>query len=187
MSGNSVETMQDVVGEISRLIDGTTTEQLQDKTPCTEWTVKDLLAHLIGGAGLFTDVFEGREPDMTPPALPDDIAGVKAAWATNSTRVLAAFHAPGALERTALFPWGEMPGIAAVNLAVFDVTTHATDLATATGQPVPPEALLEEALVVGKQLIGPEMRVPGLFDPEQPAAEDAPAADRLLAFAGRRV
>jgi uncharacterized protein (TIGR03086 family) len=79
-----------------------------------------------------------------------------------------------------------MPAPVALSIAVFDVATHATDLAKATGQPMPDEAVLEQALEMGKQLIGPEMRQPGVFDAEQEAAASASAADRLLAFAGRR-
>jgi hypothetical protein len=70
---------------------------------------------------------------------------------------------------------------------VFDVTTHATDLSRATGQQAPPQQLLETALGVGKQMISSDLRVPGIFDAEQPIADSAPLADRLLAFAGRKV
>ena len=42
-------------------------------------------------------------------------------------------------------------------------------------------------LVMGKQMIGPELRMPGVFDAEQPCPADAPVAQRLLAFSGRKV
>jgi uncharacterized protein (TIGR03086 family) len=80
-----------------------------------------------------------------------------------------------------------MPAGIALNIAIFDVATHAADLATATGQTIENTDLLETALAVGRQMIGPELRAPGLFDAEQPAAADAPVINRLLAFAGRRV
>ena len=73
------------------------------------------------------------------------------------------------------------------NIAVFDVATHATDLATATGQEVTDTALLESALEIGKQMISQEMRQPGVFDAEQPCPDGAPVADRLAAFAGRQL
>jgi len=40
---------------------------------------------------------------------------------------------------------------------------------------------------MGRQMIGPDMRQPGLFGPEQPAPADASPEDRLMAFAGRQV
>ena len=65
--------------------------------------------------------------------------------------------------------------------------THAVDIASVTGQQVQDIDLLETALSMGHQMVGPELRQPGVFDPEQPVASDAPAEIRLLAFAGRRV
>jgi hypothetical protein len=47
--------------------------------------------------------------------------------------------------------------------------------------------LLDAAHGMGKQMIGPELRQPGVFDSEQSIASDASAEDRLLAFAGRRI
>jgi uncharacterized protein (TIGR03086 family) len=80
-----------------------------------------------------------------------------------------------------------MPASVALNIAVFDVLTHATDIARATGQTVQDTDLIETALGVGREMITPELRIPGVFDAEQPVAADAPAQDRLLAFAGRSV
>ena len=65
------------------------------------------------------------------------------------------------------------------------VTTHACDIAQATGQSVEDEELPEVALAAGAP--PPEMRQPGVFDPEQPVAADARASVRLLAFAGRHI
>mgnify|MGYP000706370062 CR=1 FL=1 len=39
---------------------------------------------------------------------------------------------------------------------------------------------METALEIGKQMIGPELRQPGVFGPEQSAPDGAPAVDRLL-------
>ena len=65
--------------------------------------------------------------------------------------------------------------------------THACDIAQATGRTIGNTALLETALEVGQQTISPELRAPGVFDPELAASSDAPAMSRLLAFAGRPV
>ena len=35
---------------MTKLVDNTTPEQLSEKTPCTEWTVRDLLNHVTGGS-----------------------------------------------------------------------------------------------------------------------------------------
>jgi uncharacterized protein (TIGR03086 family) len=97
------------------------------------------------------------------------------------------FSSEGALEKTVTLPFGQMPAGVALNIAVMDVMTHALDVAKATGQTVDDDELLETALTIGHQLITPEFRAPGVFDPEQPAPPNASAADKLLAFAGRKV
>ncbi len=84
-------------------------------------------------------------------------------------------------------PFGEMPAGVALNIAVMDVMTHALDIAKATGQTVDDDELLETALTIGRQLITPEFRTPGVFDAEQPAPPNASTADQLLAFAGRKL
>ena len=84
-------------------------------------------------------------------------------------------------------PFGEMPAGVWLNLNIFDVATHAADLARASGQTITDTDLLEAALEIGRQMLSPEMRRPGVFDAEQPVPADAAIADRLLAFAGRKI
>jgi uncharacterized protein (TIGR03086 family) len=166
-------------------------DQLGTPTPCTEWTIRDLVNHITGGATMFAiSAEQGSVPDETigrlmgGDNLGDDPQG---AWRVASVRAMAAFEEPGVLEKTVALPFGEMPGGVALSIAVFDVATHATDLATASGQRIEDEELLEEALALGKQIVGPALRQPGVFGPEQPVADDAPVAARLAAFAGRTV
>jgi hypothetical protein len=106
---------------------------------------------------------------------------------TASSRALAAFGATGALDKMVKLPFGEMPAGVALNIAVFDVLTHAADTASATGQTIEDTALVETALEVGHQMIGPDLRAPGIFDPEQPAPVGTTPVVRLLAFARRKV
>ena len=187
---DSVALLERVVDETTRLVDGTTNEQLGEQTPCTEWTVRDLINHLTGGGTMFAvSAEQGSVPDEIAQQIMGDNLGddFKGAWRAASTRAVKAFERPGALDQNVALPFGEMPAPIALNIAVFDVTTHACDLARATGQPAPSDELLETALGIGQQMIGPDLRQPGIFDAEQTAPEGATAADRLLAFAGRKL
>jgi hypothetical protein len=56
-----------------------------------------------------------------------------------------------------------MPAGVALNIAIFDVATHAVDIARATGQHVTDTELLESSLAVGRQMIGPDLRMPGVL------------------------
>jgi uncharacterized protein (TIGR03086 family) len=182
--------LQRVVDTTNGVLEHTTTEQLSNPTLCTEWTVKDLLNHMVGGATMFAISAEQG-------SVPDDVLGrlmggdnvgsdPQGAWLTASQRAMAAFEAPGAMEKVVKLPFGEMPAGIALNIAIFDVATHSVDLARATGQHVTDGELLEAALATGRQMVGPELRVPGVFGDEQAIDAAAPVEDRLLAFAGRK-
>jgi uncharacterized protein (TIGR03086 family) len=184
-------TMERVLDRAGAVVDKVKPDQLGNSTPCTEWTVRDVMNHVVGGATMFAECVEsGSVADdrlgqlMGGDNLGDDYKG---AFHTASDRARAAFGGEGALEKMVKLPFGEMPAGVALNIAVMDVMTHAVDIARATGQKIDDDELLETALTIGRQLITDDFRAPGVFDAEQPAPADASAEDKLLAFAGRKV
>jgi uncharacterized protein (TIGR03086 family) len=186
---DSLGLLQQVVDETDKLVQNLDESDLGSSTRCTEWSVRDLINHVTGGATMFAmSAEQGSVPDDVMGKLMggDNLgADFKGAWRAASQHAVRAFEEPGVMEKTVRLPFGEMPAGVALNIAVFDVATHATDLAAATGQQVTNTDLLESALEIGKQMIGPELRQPGVFDAEKPCEDDAPVADRLAAFAGR--
>jgi uncharacterized protein (TIGR03086 family) len=188
---DSLALLQQVVDETTVVVNGVADGQLANQSPCEAWTVRDVINHITGGATMFAiSAEQGSVPDdelgrlMGGDNLGDDF---RVAWAEAADRAMAAFTQPGALEKTVTLPFGQMPAGVALNIAVFDVLTHAVDIARSTGQEVRDTDLIETALAMGHQMVGPELRIPGVFDPEQAAPADAAPADRLLAFAGRRI
>jgi uncharacterized protein (TIGR03086 family) len=189
---DQVATLERVIAESRRLVDGIGPEQLTNQTLCTEWTVRDVLNHVTGGAMYFGRVAEeGSVPDEDVGQLlggGDNLGDdYKGAFNTAADKAMAGFSQPGVLERIVKLPFGEMPAAVALNIAIFDVSTHNCDIAQATGQQIQDTEVLNTALEVGRQTVRPEMRTPGFFDAEQPTTDDAPPDQRLLAFAGRRV
>jgi uncharacterized protein (TIGR03086 family) len=188
---DSVKMLQRVVDQATDLVEGTTEADLGKPTPCAEWTVKDLINHVTGGGTMFAVSAEtGSVPDdMVGQLMGGDNLGddYKGAFKTATKRVMTAFEQPGVMDKMVKLPFGEMPAGIALNIAIFDVATHACDIAKATGQKVTDEELMEQALAIGKQMIGPELRQPGVFDEAQPIDDAASASDRLLAFAGRKL
>ena len=184
-------TMERVLDKAGEVVDKVEPNELTNSTPCTEWTVRDVMNHVVGGATMFAECVEkGSVADerlgqlMGGDNLGDDYKG---AFHAASDRARAAFGGEGALEKIVKLPFGEMPAGIALNIAVMDVMTHAVDIAKATGQKIDDEELLDTALTIGRQLITDDFRNPGMFDAEQPVPEDASAEDKLLAFAGRKV
>ena len=155
-------------------------DQLGDPTPCPEWTVHDVLDHVVTGNGRVSGT-------ITP--LPEDLDGVIAAHRTSAEASQNTFAAPDGVTRTYDIRIGTVPGTMFLALRTVDVFTHAWDVATATGQDtdLDPE-LASELLTMSQNMMSPELRGPGRpFSAEQPCPDDAPTADRLAAFLGRPV
>jgi uncharacterized protein (TIGR03086 family) len=185
-----IAALDEVGTEFGRLVAGTAPEQLGATTPCTEFSVRDVINHVTGGATMFASAFEnGAVPDeelgriMAGDLLGDDPV---AAYTAASERVQAAYHAPGALEGMVALPFGEMPREAAIGIAVFDVAVHAWDLAQATGQELQlSQDLAEEILALGRGM-GIDQYRGMMFAEEVIIIETAPAWDRVAAYSGRQ-
>jgi uncharacterized protein (TIGR03086 family) len=150
-------------------------------TPCEGWVVRDLLAHVNGGARAFAAAFEGGE--VRARELGDDPVPVVIEALTEFD---AAIRVPGALERTLDTPFGTLPGEAFARLAAFDLLMHTWDLAQATGQDLRvPEEVVMSVDQFARGALTDEWRRPGVFGDEVTAAPTASALDRLAAFAGR--
>jgi uncharacterized protein (TIGR03086 family) len=186
----SVELLQRVVDETTRVIGNVEVSQLGNATPCSEWDVRGIINHITGGATMFAiSAEQGSVPgEQIGQLMGGDNLGndYKGAWDTAAGRAMSAFDGLD-LSKPVTLPFGEMPAGVALNIAIFDVATHAVDLASSTGQDINDTDLLETALAFGREMIGPELRQPGVFGPEQPCPADAPVTKRLLAFSGRTV
>ena len=187
---DEVVTMRRVIELTTSVVDNIEPEQLDNQSPCTAWTVRDVLNHVTGGAEMFAIcVRDGSVPDemvgelMAGDRLGDDYQGSfhAAADAANDS-----FAIPGAMDRIVKMPFGEMPAGMALNIAIFDVTTHAWDLAKATDQStdLDPE-VVGVAFQVARTMLTDDLRNAGMFGAEVAIDDDAPVADRLAAFAGR--
>ncbi len=159
-------------------------------TPCKSWTVKDVVNHLIDSAATYAELAEtGAWPDGGEDA--DRTAGDFAApFGREAARLVAAFSAPGTMDKTLEMPFGGIPGSVCVWIAAGDIFTHGWDLAKATGQPSDLEPdLAGQLLAQIEQLLPDSMRGPegeAPFGPKVEVPASAPAADRLAAFEGRQ-
>ncbi|MGH3751697.1 MAG: TIGR03086 family metal-binding protein [Pseudonocardiaceae bacterium] len=170
---------------VGQLIDGIRDDQWSAPTPCTDWTVRDVIYHLVG----INLVFVARLNDQTPPERGTDVLGDGPAGAYRDSGVAAqgAFEQPGVLERTYHSPLGAATGAELLHWRIADLLAHGWDLARATGQPAElPEDLAEQALFFARVQLATMPRT-GRFGPAQPVADDASAIDRLVAFLGRPV
>jgi len=186
---DQVAMMVKVIGETNRVVEGIEPSQLDNPSPCDEWTVRDVLNHITAGSTMFAVCV--RDGLISDEQLGEIMAGdnlgtdYKGAFRTASAAALDAFDAPGAAEKMVNLPFGEMPAGVAINIAIFDVATHTWDLAKGTGQTMQldPE-VLAAAYELAQQMI-PNMRAGGMVADEVIVAADAPLQDRLVALTGR--
>lgn len=161
-----------------------TTAQLADPTPCSAWTVQDLIDHMVGGPEYLVSAIAGSPPEARSGASVEVYrAGVAGA--------LAGLQEPDALNRRCPSPLGfEWTVGQAVAGTFMDQLIHTWDLATATGQDATLDADLVAActtllttFLAGMPEIG---RSTGLVGPAVAVPADASAQDKLLAMMGRR-
>jgi uncharacterized protein (TIGR03086 family) len=163
------------------VVEAVRSDQLGWPTPCSEWSVHQLVDHLVGGTEYLLAAVSGRQPVAPERTTSGD-------YRRGVQQVLAALTQPGAMERICVSPLGfDWPVAQAVAGTFMDVLIHTWDLARATGQ----DERLDPALVeVCIAMFVPEMprqgREAGIIGPEVPVGEDASAQDRLLAVMGRR-
>jgi uncharacterized protein (TIGR03086 family) len=170
------------------LVHNTRRDQFDDPTPCTDWDVRTLLNHLIGGCISYA---VGGSGERAHPPTGSDHVGTDhvGAFEDAAKGALEAFRAPGALDRTFSLPTGDTPGSAALGLALAEAAVHGWDLATATGQPAAIDDDIAESLYqMTTSMMAPQGPYPRRTAFEDPVDvdDDASPADRLLAYLGRR-
>jgi uncharacterized protein (TIGR03086 family) len=172
---------------LGRVASGITVNDLDAPTPCANFTVRGVLAHMIGGATQFAAAFRGEAPP-DGPADAGDGPDVVARAGNALAGLMSAIRSPGALDRTIVTPFGAMPGEAFARYVVLDGVVHGWDLATATAQPYEPsEALVAQADACAHRTIATSMRDGDTFaDAVEPPA-GASSIERLAAFTGRRI
>ncbi len=109
-------------------------DQLGLPTPCTEWDVRTLMSHMVGGVIRVALVGEGADALSVPPFADDQTAGWAAAYHAAGARALAAWADDAKLDAIFAVPWGKVPGRVALAGYVREVLAHGWDLAAATGQ-----------------------------------------------------
>ncbi|MFI0483916.1 TIGR03086 family metal-binding protein [Actinomadura sp. 9N215] len=162
-------------------------DQLSNATPCTGYSVGDLIDHVDlvaeGAAALAlkeTSESAGREPSAAN--LGDDWWDGVAAhlWALG-----AAWKDPAAWQGSTDAGGLELPNDVWGKIALTEVVVHGWDLAKATGQPVdmPEEAV--RACLDHVAVFVPNAPVPALWGPAVEVPADAPLIDRVVGITGR--
>jgi uncharacterized protein (TIGR03086 family) len=168
---------------LAGVVGGISPAQLDDPTPCADFTVRGVLEHMVGGATAFAAAFRGEQPPAAAPP-PDDVL---AAFGPALTSLVDAIRSPGALDRDVAAPFGVVPGQTFARFVVLDGLVHGWDLATSTSQAYEPrDALVAEVTAFATEALPPLRDGETFAAPTDPPASATPI-ERLAALTGRKV
>jgi uncharacterized protein (TIGR03086 family) len=161
--------------QLAGLLDDVPSGALADPTPCPQWSVQDLVDHIVAAPSRFARMARGEEVDWsaTPSAGREPAAQFRS-------------HAEDLLRAVA--DGGAQDGSIPVDWQCAELAVHTWDLATALGRSTGDldGEVAERGLAFMRASLTDDNR--GLaFGPEQPAPEGADAYQRIAAFAGRSV
>jgi uncharacterized protein (TIGR03086 family) len=157
--------------------------QLDDRTPCDDFRVRDLLNHLFQVVVSFQALASREVADFstTPDAIEGDWRG---RFAEETGRLATAWSNPAALEGVS--PGMGMPQPIVGNMALLDLIVHGWDLAKATGQAYDPDPDAVAAVHPVAEQLAPQARSMGVFGAAADTGPDAGPFERLLALTGRK-
>ena len=161
-------------------------EHLSLPTPCSEWDIQALLAHLLGSIDAFR-AHAARAPADDVPAR-EVSNNVLDAYHEATSAALETWRAPGALDGEVTLGVGiTIPAEVAAGISTADCLVHGWDLQRALGGDleVDPE-LADHVLAISSAVVTPDFRGPRTFGPEVTVAADASPTARLVGFLGRR-
>lgn len=182
---------------VARLLPAIEDTQLTDPTPCPDFTVGDLLDHLLGLAGEFRDAATKQTVVRAAAGEPAGKGGQGSAehlhpgWRTELPSRLsdlaAAWRDPAAWDGMTMAGGLDLPSGIAALVTVDELVMHGWDLAKGTGQELVVDEESLQACYRFTELTaaeGPEARA-GLFGPIVAVPDDAPLLHRALGLAGR--
>lgn len=168
----------DLADRFGSVLDGAS-RRWEAPTPCPGWTVRDVVAHVVGAERGFLD---GQGIDVGPPP---DLADPVAGWREQAAAVVAALTDDVAQRPYDGFFGPTTVGATVVDFYAWDLAVHAWDVAVATGQGWDVDDEEAADLDRAAQAWGGALHAEGICAPARPVADDAPARERLLARLGR--
>lgn len=169
-------------------------DQWQASTPDTEWSVADLVGHLIEEHRWAAPLLHGLDLESAAKvvegsrSLPVEggVGGNLAEeWDEAAVESLSAWSEPGVADRTVALSRGDTPAHDYLGEMIFDLVVHGWDLQTAigySGEPLPGDVVTgvyERAKDMG------DLSGSGFFEAPVDVPDDASVLDKLVALTGR--
>jgi uncharacterized protein (TIGR03086 family) len=174
--------------EFDRRVRSITGDQWVNDTPDTEWTVRDLVAHLVGEQLWVPPLLGGATIEEVGDRFDGDVLGADpiAAWIESSTAARAAWSEPSAMQRTVALSFGDTPAVEYGWQMTMDLTVHAWDLARGLGTDDELPGDLCGAVLGFVRPQVDDWSTSGLFAAAVPVPPGADPQTTLLGLLGRR-
>ncbi|MFF1740137.1 TIGR03086 family metal-binding protein [Streptomyces mirabilis] len=192
LPATKVEQLAQSIDLVVDAVRGAPVDQYHNPTPCSAWTVKDLVNHIAMMLLMTRDagIRTASDPGLLTASPVPLLAGrPESEWALlvagRAEPAARAWSEPAAWEGEAGLGGPPMPATALGGILIAEFTVHAWDTAAATGQRLTIPAALAEATFATYSREAPRMRSLGLLGDEVPQDADAPVLDRALALTGR--
>ncbi|MEV6875035.1 TIGR03086 family metal-binding protein [Amycolatopsis sp. NPDC051128] len=170
---------------LDKIVAAATPADLARPTPCTGWTLADLLRHQVSENHAFAAAArDGSAPDWDGGDLGDD---AYAAYQASVDDFLDAIADDAVLDRRlTINHFGTFPGTVALHMHLVDTVAHGWDLARTLGLPYEPDAeAVDAALRLAERIPAEGREVNGSFARRVDVPPDASELDRFLALLGR--
>lgn len=184
--GPATSTLADLVASVGD-------EQLTLRTPCTEYSVGDLVDHVGGLAVAFTGAARKQPVPGSEQGGTGDASRLEAGWrdriAADLVELAEAWREPAAYQGMTAAGGIDLPGEVAAAVALNEVVVHGWDLATALGRPYDvTDADVEACLTFARPFSTPETAADRgtAFGAVLPVPAGATPLVELLALLGRR-
>ncbi|MGI8677806.1 MAG: TIGR03086 family metal-binding protein [Jatrophihabitans sp.] len=170
-----------------------TEDQWRLGTPDVEWSVADLVGHLVNEHRWAAPLVHGHDTDTAGtivtgtrelPADGGTGANLAESWDEAGAASADAFSGDGALGRTVELSRGRTPATDYISEMIFDLIVHSWDLQTAIGFTGELPVDVVEAVYTDAKNMG-DLSSSGLFGAPVDVPEDAPTVDKLVALTGR--
>ncbi|HEX2551728.1 MAG TPA: TIGR03086 family metal-binding protein [Nocardioidaceae bacterium] len=134
-SREPVELLVVAVDEFARRLRLVGPDDWRRPTPCSEWDVRALVNHVVGGNRRYQMLLHGAPSEEVEATRAVDHVGddARASFAETADDVVACFQEDGALERIGHHVTGDRTGRELLSMRILDVAIHGWDLAHALG------------------------------------------------------
>lgn len=187
---NTVELVrihEDALAYVTAAVYGVSEDAWDDWSPCDDWTVRDVLNHLVSESLWSEPLTKGRTVEEVGDEHDGDLLGDDplTAWDNASKTASGSFARENVTENTVHVSWGDISGLQYLQQMTLDLVIHGWDVLVGSGQDDEiPEELVSTAMEIAKPLIE-SGQTGGVFKGPIEVDEEEDDQTKLLALVGR--